>query len=378
MNILVFSRGIPSARDAQYGGFEMDQAKALAQMGHRVIMASVDTRFRFFWRKPGITIGEQDKVQTYYMFYCPSAILQLLGRRICERIVRWQWRKLIAHIQLTTPQIDIVYAHYLFIAYYAVQCANQLQAPIIAIEHWSALNREPISANVQRMAQYTYPKVSQLLVVSEPLKTRIQQKFKVNPIVVHNMVGKEFTYTASKQNALFTFVCVGSLLPIKNHTLLISALAKSVIPKNQWQLIIVGEGKKRLALQTQINQLGLTENIHLVGLKNKQTIAQMHNTGHVFVLPSISENFSVAVLEALACGLPVVASICGGIRECIDEKNGILFEVNDVDGLAKALEHMFYHYQNYDRQAIADDCQARFSSEVIAKQLTDIFEKAIK
>ena len=373
MNILILSRGIPSVRDAQFGGFEFDQAKALARMGHRVIMASLDTRFRLFWRKPGVTIREQNGVTTYYMFYCPAVILRLLGKRLSERIICWQWKKLATIIQHDIPHIDIVYAHYLFIAYYAVQCFDNIKAPILAMEHWSALNQEPIRPEIARMAQFTYPKLSQILAVSEPLKLRIQQKFNVSPIVVHNMVGNEFSYTSSLLNKPFTFICVGSLLPIKNHTLLVSALAQSSIPKDQWQLIIIGEGKERNPLQNQINNTGLSENIHLVGLKDKQTIAQMLNASHVFVLPSLSENFSVAVLEALACGLPVIASICGGIRECINEKNGILFEVNDRNGLTKALEHMFYHYSEYNRQEIANDCKAHFSSEVIAKLLTDIF-----
>ena len=127
----------------------------------------------------------------------------------------------------------------------------------------------------------------------------------------------------------------------------------------------------------QIDESGFSENIHLVGSKNKLEIAQMLNESDVFVLPSRNENFSVAVLEALASGLPVIASICGGIRECINEKNGILFKVDDVEGLSLCLKYMYEHHQDYDRQAIADDCKARFSSEVIAKQLTEIFEDVV-
>ena len=98
----------------------------------------------------------------------------------------------------------------------------------------------------------------------------------------------------------------------------------------------------------------------------------------IFILPSRGENFSVAVLEALACGMPVIASICGGIRECIDSKNGLLFPVNDTYALAKSIQKMVKDINKYDRKAIAEDCQARFSSEVIAKQLIQIFEDTIK
>ena len=374
MNIVVISRGIPSKRDAQWGGFEFDQAKALANMGHKVIVASVDTRFRFYWRSFGLTEGEKNGIKTYNMFFCPTAVSGLLGRKFKEYIMRRQWLRMVEVIHARMEHVDVIYAHYLFNAYYAVQCMQSLHAPVVAMEHWSALNREPIAKEVVRMADYTYPRLAQLLAVSQPLKERIQNRFGIPATVVHNMVGKEFKYTASQPNKLFTFITVGSLFPVKNHALLVSALAKLNLPQKEWQLIIVGEGKERIPLQAQIAGAGLSDNIHLVGLKDKQTIAQLLNSSHVFVLPSRSENFSVAVLEALACGLPVVASICGGIRECIDDKNGLLFEVDDTDGLAQCLKYMFEHYGNYNRKAIADDCLARFSPEIIAGQLKDIFE----
>ena len=378
MNILLLSRGIPNSHDAQYGGFEFDQAKALTESGHQVIIAAVDTRFRFYLRKPGLSIYDKDGIKVYSMFYCPTAISRLFGRRFSEWFTQWQWKKMSAIIQRDIPQIDIIYAHYLFISYYAVMCFANFHAPIIAMEHWSALNQKPIDLEVERKARYTYPRLTKILAVSEPLKKRIEETFEVTPMVVHNMVGNEFRYTDSIPYSPFTFISVGSLLPIKNHKLLISALASIPIPRNEWQLIIIGNGKEKNNLQAQINENGLQNNIHLLGAKSKQEIAELLNRSHVFALPSISENFSVAVLEALACGLPVVASICGGIKECIDEKNGLLFKVNNLEELSQCLKCMFDHYGEYNRKAIADNCIARFSSEVIAKQLTKIFEEVTK
>ena len=55
MYILLISRGIPSVKDPQWGCFEFDQAKALKKLGHKVVVISVDVRFRFYYRKIGIT-----------------------------------------------------------------------------------------------------------------------------------------------------------------------------------------------------------------------------------------------------------------------------------------------------------------------------------
>ena len=77
-------------------------------------------------------------------------------------------------------------------------------------------------------------------------------------------------------------------------------------------------------------------------------------------------------------GMPVVASICGGIKECIDSSNGLLFPVDDIDSLSHAIQKMYIGYSRYDRERIAQESRARFSPEVIARQLTEVFEKTIQ
>ncbi len=377
MTILIIARGIPDSTNAQWGSFEFDQAKALADLGHHVIIAAVDSRFRWVNRKIGLTKRTINTITTYNLFLCPSAILKVFSARFKEAFKLWQWQKMANIIAKHEGKIDIIYTHYLFNTYYATKTLNRFNAPIVAIEHWSELNKEPLNERVLRMANYAYPKVTKLLTVSKPLQERIHQLFGIQAEVVHNMLGSEFTYAPDNTPHPFTLVCVGSLLPVKNHKLLIQALHQLQLDK-PWQLLIIGEGPERSALQQQINKASLQEQIHLLGLKNKAQIAEILHHCDVFVLPSISENFSVAVLEALACGLPVIASITGGIRECIDNSNGLLFEVNDVDGLAKAINHMFLHLTEYDRQAIAENCQKQFSAPVIAQQLTTIFQQCLQ
>ena len=77
-------------------------------------------------------------------------------------------------------------------------------------------------------------------------------------------------------------------------------------------------------------------------------------------------------------GMPVVASICGGIKECIDSSNGLLFPVDDIDSLSHAIQKMYIGYSRYYRERIAQESRARFSPEVIARQLTEVFEKTIQ
>ena len=377
MNILIISRGIPTSQDPQWGSFEFDQAKALAKLGHSVCIASVDSRFRLFWRKLGLTIEEREGVRCYNYFLCPGIITGILGSKFKNNVKSWQWQQIIQEINKRERKIDVIYSHYLSNSYYAVHFLKNIHAPIVSIEHWSKLNIEPLPSDIHKMAIETYPQVQQVITVAKSLQDRLENLFGIKAKVIYNLVGDEFHYSPTKSNNTVHFITTGSLVYRKGFDLFAKAFAKLNLPKEQWELNIIGEGEEHQHLRQQIIDAGLQDNIHLVGSKNKIEIAKLLNESDVFVLPSRNENFSVAVLEALACGLPVVASICGGIRECIDEKNGLLFEVDDVEGLAKCLKHMYGHYQEYDRQAIADNCQSRFSSEVIAKQLTEIFEEVV-
>lgn len=379
MTIYIIARGIPGRRDPQWGCFEFDQAKALAGLGHKVVYLSVDRRFRLYWRKLGFARKEKDGVVAYNSFLLPNVLVRkLFGRRILTKFRLWQLSKLYLKACHENGKPAVIYSHYLFVTQEAAALSKKVNVPLVAIEHWSEINKDTLLDTVRQMGEQAYPQASAVISVSGSLQHRLRQHFNVDSMVVHNMVGNEFSYLpAIQESDKINYISTGSLLRPKSFDLLPKAFALADLPKDKWQMLLVGEGEERGTLQQQIDAAGYHDNILLVGKKCKEDIARLLNQSNVFVLPSRSENFSVAVLEALACGLPVVASICGGIRECIDDKNGLLFEVDDVNGLAEALKYMFYHHQKYDHKAIADDCQARFSPEVIARQLTNIFEDVV-
>lgn len=374
MRIFIIARGYPTKQNPQWGCFEKDQALALAKMGHEVVILSY--RQHPFIPNLGYQVVDENGIHAVSYNFLPGRLLGQHGAAIRVRFEKWELKKAYLRAVELYGKPDVIYSHYLFISIVAL-CLRQYNVPIVAIEHWSELNREPMSKHILTMGKNTYPNVQHLITVSTPLQQRIKNVFGVQPDVLYNMVGEEFTYTKSTHHGPMRCITTGSLIYRKGFDMFVKAFAQLNLPKDQWEVTIVGEGPERKQLQQHIDEAGFQDNIHLIGKKSKQEIAKLLNESDVFVLPSRNENFSVAVLEALACGLPVVSSICGGIRECINEKNGLLFEVDSVQGLATCLKHMFYHHQEYNRQAIADDCQARFSSEVIAKQLTEIFEDVI-
>lgn len=133
---------------------------------------------------------------------------------------------------------------------------------------------------------------------------------------------------------------VARVQDVKNHRALVDAFARlrTRLPElaPRLKLAIVGDGPLLPAVREQVAVLGLQDAVWLPGAR--ADIAAVLHTFSVFALPSLAEGTPVSMLEAMACGLPVVASRVGGIPEVVDEGvQGLLVPVGDVDALATAL-----------------------------------------
>lgn len=376
MYILLIARGIPTKKDPIWGCFEFDHARALSLIGHKVVVLSVDERIRFYKRKIGITYQNIEGVDCYSYRLIPKKISNLFGFKFSTKISVAQYNYLLKKIIEKHGTPDIIYSHYLTISHLAVYVSKKFHIPLVAIEHWSEVNKETLSANIKKLGDLTYCNVDQLISVSEPLRNVIRKHFAVDSVVVHNMVGDDFCNQQINLNFVdkVRFVTIGRLVFGKGFDLLLKAFAKLNLQNEKWEMNVIGCGVEYDNLKKQIVEVGLQDNIHLLGSKTKVEIVDILRNSDVFVLASRKETFGVVYIEAMMMGLPIIATICGGPEGFVRETEGLLVPVDDVDALADAIKYMFDNYKSYDRQKIAEDCKNRFSPEVIAHQLTDVFE----
>ena len=378
MFVLLISRGIPSNNDPQWGCFERDQALALHKAGHKVVVLSIDSRAKFYSTKLGISHKIIDGVDFYNLSCFPNVIFRPIAYRIMLFLISWQLDYLYKRMQKTHGTPDLIYSHYLLNSYAALRLKKKYNLPLVAIEHWSEVNKDVLKSYVKYSGDKVYSIADKVIAVSDSLKSMLNKHFHVDALVVHNLVGEGFDYNPTSQRSTFNFVTVGSLFHVKGYDILIDAFAKIASVNNNFRLTIVGDGNQRPLLQQLITKHNLQSKVSLVGRKSRAEVADILLNSDVYVSSSRNENFSVSVLEALSIGLPVVATICGGIRECINDSNGLLVPTENVDRLSDAMLKISQNISNYNRESIAHDFENRFSTTSIVNKLVSIFETIIK
>ena len=379
MEIFVISRGCPSKIDPQWGNFEMDQARALAAQGHHVVMLSIDIRHSKVKNNLGITKIMVQDVVSYSLNPGPWVIVKLLSRKLYFWLFRRFMLSLFERVINQESKPDVLYTHYQNNSLAALSIKNKYKIPIVGLEHWSALCLDNPPKIAIEHGRYVYPALDKVLVVSNALKRNIKKYFNIEADVLNNIIGDEFCYVEhSNEDGLVHFALTGNLIPLKGFDLAIKAFKSVLNERRDVKMTIVGDGPERDNLRKLIEENDLKDFVHMVGRKDRNYIVQLLQSSDVYIMSSSSETFGVAAGEALACGVPVISTDCGGPRDFMNDFNGILIPVNDVDAMEKAILHMVEHYKEYDRKRIAQDCHERFSSETIANQLTTIFNDVVK
>lgn len=376
MKILLIARGFATEKRPMNGNFETSQAKALKGLGHDVIYASVALRSIRVLNEVGFQYEKVDGIHVYSLnSFIPFSFLP-------QKLKEWMRKRLLKHlykiIENKHGRPDLMHSHYLRISYLSLDIKRETNIPWVITEHWSEINKERLPLEVAKMGSEVYKEADLVIAVSNALSRRIKQHFNIDAKTIFNMVPSEFFKIPSvKPNKnTFTFVSVGSLKPIKGHVNLISAFTNAF--KGQEVILkIVGGGPQKKELEQMITALNIEKQIILTGPQSSSSVQELLNNANAFALASNSETFGVVFIEAMAKGLPVVTTKCGGPEEFINSINGVLVDVGDVDALSKALLKVKNNIEEYDGKVISEWAWSNFSEESIATRITTEYLKIL-
>lgn len=195
---------------------------------------------------------------------------------------------------------------------------------------------------------FIYRMAYRVLVVSQEIKDIVLKTYglKDNKVLVlkngiiledSSVVPVELKNEFPMSENKLKLLAVGRLVPLKGFDILVRAVAEVVNQGVQDLLVLVaGDGEERVRLEGLIWDIELDSYIKLIGLRH-DVIALMKSSD-LFVMPSLYEGLSIAMIEAMACGLPIIASAAPGIKDFIkNEQNGLLFPVQDHKALAQRI-----------------------------------------
>lgn len=171
----------------------------------------------------------------------------------------------------------------------------------------------------------------------------------------------------------FILLTVGELIPRKNHKLLIRAMSGMEDPKIH--LFIAGDGKLKYELKRLAQKKHMDTNVHLLGFC--RNVTDLCNACDVFIFPSVQEGLSVALMEAMACKKPVIASRIRGNVDLIDhKKGGFLVEPKNQKGYQRAIQilkenrKLCSRFGNYNADKIRE-----YDIQYVERQLKTLYQK---
>lgn len=368
MRILFVTNGVPTEQYPLIGIFEFDQAKALAAAGHEVIFFGIDLRSVRRKRKWGIDHGERCGV-SWYRIDVPVGAVPL---RLFCRIGTWGLEYLYSKV-FKTSKPDIIHAHFTEMGCMASRLARKKQVPLVITEHSSLMNQENIRASLRKCAIEGYHTAKCVIAVSDGLKKSLYKHTGISCRVIPNIINFEEFSLNPKKHTGFGFVITANIVPIKQHHMLIEAFAKVYQMHKDVFLGIVGQGVLRKEMEDLSDRLGVKNHVIFYGQLSREEIGFLYQGYDCFVLPSYSETFGVAYIEAMASGLPVIASKCGGPEDFVNDEVGILVSRDSIEELEKGMLFMYHNAWKYNKKQIRAHIEKKFTAQNIAKQILEVY-----
>jgi len=244
-------------------------------------------------------------------------------------------------------RVAILHTHEFFMNSLGLVASRLTGVPLVATAHGKSYYADRLRRRVAYRLVGRY--ASRMVAVSEDVKRFLEQRAGVssdrivvvpNGVPVHDPPSYERVSKLRKDLDLNEHTrvigTVGSLYPVKGHTYLIDAAVPVVRRFPDVVFLVVGRGGLRDELEAQAQRLGVASRFHFLG--HREDVRDLLGVCEVFVLPSLSEGMPLSILEAMAAGIPAVATRVGGVPEVIEDgKAGILVPPADSHALAKGI-----------------------------------------
>ena len=265
--------------------------------------------------------------------------------------------------------------------------AHKPVGPVVITVHGSDIKILPkLKSQWRQLIAEALTQATAVIAVSQELRREVLQlgvpadKVRCIP---NGVDCRLFSATGSHQPGKdgWRLLYVGRFVEAKGLRVLLEALAKVRSQGRDVSLTLIGghpaTGTAHPFLP-QVKALNLSEHVSFEDAVPWEELPPYMAAADLFVLPSFSEGLTTSLVEAMACGLPVVATRCGGPEEVVNEEVGRLVAVGDAEDLAAGILAVLDEYDCYDREAIRQQAEARYDYRQVAAQIHALYEDVLR
>ncbi|MFO7670877.1 MAG: glycosyltransferase [Bacteroidales bacterium] len=295
--------------------------------------------------------------------------------------------KLYARYQRRFGKPDLILAHSVTWAGYAAGLIHlKYDVPYLVVEHrsffvWST----PEARNMVRpfylpFFEEAFRNCHTVVPVSGSLMkglTQLMPWVEKKAVIIPNLIREDMFVPpgSTRKTDPFVFFWAGRLEHVKGIDVLLKAV--DILKKKKitgFRVRLAGRGSLREGLEFQSEELGLSQVVEFLGRISREEMQKEMQGANCFVLPSRYEAFGAVLIEAMASGLPVIATRSGGPDDIVNKENGLLIGTEDAQQLASAMEQIMTSYGSYSAGKIRESTLKQYGEKAVMKKYHELFQ----
>jgi glycosyltransferase involved in cell wall biosynthesis len=339
MNILTFTSLWPNAEQPNFAVFVKHRVAAMSRLEgvnvrvvapvpyfpEKIRLPILDRFWPGHWRKMA-RIPRRELVAGVETFHPRHLVTPKIGMIFYGRWMADGVESLVRRLRDERP-VDVIDAHYVYPdGYAATLIGERLKIPVVITARGTDVNLFSRMPLIRPLVRQALMRADGVIAVSDALKRRmVELGVEAGKIAtIRNGVDREVFYPRDRLEARRklgldpqsrVIVTASALVPLKGIERLVDSMA--LLRGANAKLYVIGEGPQRAALETRIARHGLADRVLLVGSRPQSELAEWYSAANLFCLASQREGCPNVVIEAMACGLPVVAADVGGVGELV-------------------------------------------------------------
>ena len=350
-------------------------AKVLASKGHKIHVLSYSRPARLDTLDANISYHEVS-IQSYPLFEYPPYAVALASQMV--NLIEFE-------------NLDLLHVHYALPHATSAYIARQIMAergktvPIITTLHGTDITLVGRDPSYKHVVEYSIDKSDGVTAVSEYLKQETYAHFDIKQDieVIPNFIDLEHFKKSNKShfkkaicpNGEKVVVHVSNFRKVKRVPEVISIFSKILEHGIAAKLLLVGDGPERVKAEQQCRELGMCDHVRFLG--KLEEVEEVLSIADLFLIPSGSETFGLAALEAMSCSVPVISTNIGGLPELnIEGETGYLCDLDDTDCMARHAVNILTNDELHAR--LSTNARARaeiFNQDVVVNHYEEFYLK---